>query len=271
MWKDKSEGCLKWITDLFDTRLMQYMRDAIESGYPFILENVENEIDPGLDPVIDKQIIMKGAKKKLMLGEDEIDWHDDFKLFCTSRMPNPSWSPELYAKCVVIDFTVTRTGLEEQLLGVVINQEKAELEETLNQLMTDINTNVARLKDLDEKLLDTLANCDKDRILEDKELVDMLSKVKSESKKVESTIKSAEENKIQINKQRKEYEEVARIGSVLYFVVIDLGLTNHMYNVSLKQFMKLFLKAIEISKVVKEKTEDEEEEEVDTSVRVQQI
>ena len=43
----------------------------------------------------------------------------------------------------------------------------------------------------------------------------MLSKVKSESKKVESTIKNAEENKIQINKQRKEYEEVARIGSVL--------------------------------------------------------
>lgn len=150
-----------------------------------------------------------------MLGEDEVDWHDDFKLFMTSRLTNPSWSPELYAKTVVIDFTVTRTGLEEQLLGVVINQEKAELEETLNNLMTEINQNVARLKDLDEKLLDTLANCDKDRILEDKELVDMLSKVKSESKKVETTIKNAEENKIQINKQRKEYEEVARIGSVL--------------------------------------------------------
>jgi len=129
---------------------------------------------------------------------------------------------------VVIDFTVTRTGLEEQLLGVVINEEKPELEELLNSLMVEINQNISRLKDLDEKLLDMLANCDKDRILEDKELVDMLSKVKSESKKVEHTIKSAEENKIQINKQRKEYEEVARIGSVLYFVVIDLGSTNHM-------------------------------------------
>jgi len=37
-------------------------------------------MDPGLDPITDKQIIMKGTKKKLMLGEDEIDWHDDFKL-----------------------------------------------------------------------------------------------------------------------------------------------------------------------------------------------
>jgi dynein heavy chain len=64
---------------------------------------------------------------------------------------------------------------------------------------------------------------------------------------------------------------VAVIGSVLYFVVIDLGNTNHMYNVSLKQFMKIFLKSIEISKVIKEKGEEEEEEEIDTSVRVQQI
>lgn len=54
-------------------------------------------------------------------------------------------------------------------------------------------------------------------------------------------------------------------------MIIDLGNTNHMYNVSLKQFMKLFLKSIEISKVVKERGEDEEEEEIDTSVRVQQI
>jgi len=58
---------------------------------------------------------------------------------------------------------------------------------------------------------------------------------------------------------------------VLYFVVIDLGNTNHMYNVSLKQFMKLFLKSIEISKVIREKIDDDDDEEIDTSVRVQQI
>jgi len=30
------------------------MTDAINSGFPFILENVENEIDPFLDPILDK-------------------------------------------------------------------------------------------------------------------------------------------------------------------------------------------------------------------------
>ena len=165
---------------------------------------MDNEIDPGLDTVVDKQIITKGTKKKLMLGEDEIDWHDDFKIFYTSRMTNPSWSHEMYARMVVIEFTVTRTGLEEQILVVMINQEKVELEETLNALMSEINQNVAWLKELDKNILETLAAADKENILEEKELVYMLSKVKSESKKVESTIKSAEENKIQVSKQRKE-------------------------------------------------------------------
>ena len=59
---------------------------------------------------------MKGTKKKLMLGEDEVDWHDDFKLFMTSRLTNPSWSPELYAKTVVIDFD----GLEDRLMRVPV-------------------------------------------------------------------------------------------------------------------------------------------------------
>jgi len=106
-------------------------------------------------------------------------------------------------------------GLEEQLLAVVINKEKAELEETLNNLMTEINTNQKKLKDLDEQLLNNLANCDKDRILEDKELVDTLSKVRNESKRVETAIQNSEVKQEQIKKERREYEEVARLGSIL--------------------------------------------------------
>mmetsp|Transcript_86953 Transcript_86953/g.188144 ORF Transcript_86953/g.188144 Transcript_86953/m.188144 type:complete len:196 (+) Transcript_86953:554-1141(+) len=162
-------------------------------------------------------------------------------------------------------------GLEEQLLAVVINKEKAELEETLNNLMNEINQNQRKLKELDEQLLNNLANCDKDRILEDKELVETLSKVRNESKRVETAIQNSEVKQEQIKKERREYEEVAKLGSILYFVIIDLSNTNWMYNTSLKQFMELFLKSIDSSKVERRKGDDEEEEEIDTSQRVQQI
>ena len=38
-----------------------------------------------------------------------------FKLFMTSKMPNPHYLPEVAIKTTIINFTVTMEGLEDQL------------------------------------------------------------------------------------------------------------------------------------------------------------
>ena len=42
-----------------------------------------------------------------------MDYDDKFRLYMTSRLANPHFSPELAAKATIIDFTVTLGGLEQ--------------------------------------------------------------------------------------------------------------------------------------------------------------
>jgi dynein heavy chain len=86
----------------------------LAEGYPVLIQSVENEVDPMLDPILEKQVVKKGRAFLLKLGDQDFDYDEKFQLYMTSRLANPLWSPELAAKTTIIDFTVTQSGLQQQ-------------------------------------------------------------------------------------------------------------------------------------------------------------
>ena len=76
-------------------------------GLPLLLESVGEEVDPILEPLLLKQVFKVAGQKQIKLGEDVIDYADDFRLYMTSRYANPHYLPELSIKVSVINFMIT--------------------------------------------------------------------------------------------------------------------------------------------------------------------
>ena len=207
---------------------------------------VEEEIDPVLTPVLEKQIVTKGKSKYITMGGKVCDYNDEFMLYLVTRLPNPHFTPEEQSRCTIVDFTVTQKGLEEQLLGRVIQKEQRSLEESLKNVLEDVNNNTKALLKLDQMLLERLSE-NTGNLLDDEELITVLADTKSKSTDVKEKLISAAEMRKNINEKREQYRPVATRGSVLYFSIVDMSKVNCMYQTSLDQFQVLFDKSMEIA------------------------
>merc|ERR1712194_20492 len=135
--------------------------------------------------------------------------------------------------------TVTQTGLEQQLLSVVLTKEQRQLEESLNTLNREVTQNKKDLKLLDDLLLKKLTSST-GNLLEDTELVEILNNTKTQSKEVKNKLIDAEVKTKEINEKREAYKPVAIRGAVLYFTMLEIAQVNWMYNSSLNQFLSLY-------------------------------
>lgn len=58
-----------------------------------------------------------------------MEYNSNFQLILQTKLANPHYKPEMQAQTTLINFTVTRDGLEDQLLAEVVKAERPDLEE----------------------------------------------------------------------------------------------------------------------------------------------
>ena len=119
------------MTSLKNNKFRDHLEFCMAEGKACIIIGIEDELDPLITPVLEKQVIVKAKSKYISLAGKMCDLSDDFRLYMVTRLANPHFSPEDQSRCTIVDFTVTQKGLEEQLLGRVIQKEQRSLEETL--------------------------------------------------------------------------------------------------------------------------------------------
>ncbi|XP_072807658.1 dynein axonemal heavy chain 6 isoform X2 [Vicugna pacos] len=234
------------IVKLTDSNFLRILENSIRLGLPVLLEELRETLDPALEPILLKQIFTSGGRLLIRLGDSDIDYDKHFRFYMTTKLPNPRYLPEVCIKVTIINFTVTKSGLEDQLLSDVVRLEKPELEEQRIKLIVRINTDKNQLKAIEEKILKMLFTSE-GNVLDNEELIDTLQDSKITSGAIKIRLKEAESTEQMINVAREKYRPVATQGSVMYFVIASLSEIDPMYQYSLKYFKQLFNTTIEAS------------------------
>ena len=145
---------------------------------------------------------------------------------------------------MIINYSVTIAGLEDQLLNEVVKVERADLAEQRAALVEEVSELSGMLKELEDTLLFELANST-GNILDNTDLIATLEKTKSQATKISEKLLEARATSNEIDATCSAYRPVAKRGSILFFVMSSLSTLNNMYELSLALYMVVFLQALE--------------------------
>lgn len=68
------------------------LNKAISNGSPVLVEDVDSATDPVLDSVLAKSVYNTPDGRRLIrFADKDIDYHKDFRLYLTTKLPNPAY------------------------------------------------------------------------------------------------------------------------------------------------------------------------------------
>ncbi|XP_060831781.1 dynein axonemal heavy chain 1-like [Bombus pascuorum] len=244
----------KWIRSMYkgngisvarmkDKELLRVVESCVRFGRACLVENVGQELEAGLDPILLRSLFEHGGQWCVKVGENIVPYNPDFRLFLTTRLSSPRYTPEVCVKILLVNFALTATGLEDQMLSLVAIQERPDLEQARNVLIESNAEMRKELQQIEDRILYRLSVSEGSAV-DDMDLILTLeaSKVKSEQIKVK--MKEAEITQVDIDTTRSLYIPVAVRARILFFCLSDLQFIDTMYQYSLEWFVDIFNNSI---------------------------
>jgi len=221
-----------------EARFSTALELAVRFGKTLVVQEVDS-VEGVLVPLLRRDLVRQGPRWVVQVGDKQIDFNDSFRLMLTTRNQAPTITPDTSALVTLVNFSVTRGGLEGQLLGLTIQHEQPELESHKSQLLQQEEELKVQLEQLEKKLLDELATST-GNILENLTLIESLEETKAKSTTISEALAKSTELQVSLDQQRDVYRAVAVRGSAVFFALVDLKRLNHMYQFSLPGFLALF-------------------------------
>lgn len=86
------------VVKMSDSDFVRTLENCVQFGTPVLLENVAEELDPILEPLLLKQTFKQGGATCIKLGDNVLEYSFDFRFYITTKLRNPHYLPETAVK-----------------------------------------------------------------------------------------------------------------------------------------------------------------------------
>jgi dynein heavy chain len=224
--------------------MLRELEQAVQFGKWLLIENCGAEIDPLLEPVVLKNITKAGGTLQIQLGDKALPYSDRFRLVLLTAVQNPVFAPEVCAKVSIVNFSITPSGLEEQMLAKIVNMENRQLEDQKSDIVTKNVEEKQRLLRLEDSILKTLSESKND-FLENSNLINQLASSKTQSTQIKAKVVESKALEASIDAVRERYRPLAKRVSLLFFCASSMLNVDAMYEFSLEWYKELFKTCVE--------------------------
>ena len=123
-WLKQKEGNNLLVGRMGQKDLLKNVLSAVSSGQLFLIENIGEIIDHNLFPIINRITIKRGVKNFLLINDEELEVHENFRLILHTKLSNPYFHASIQSCVAIINFSVTEDGLIDHLLVLTLKFER---------------------------------------------------------------------------------------------------------------------------------------------------
>ena len=242
-------------TSFLDNSFIKTLAGAIRFGTTLLVENVEN-IDPVLNPILNKEIQRTGGRSLVRIGTEEVDYSPKFNIILTTKNPAARLTPDICSRVTLVNFTVTPASLKSQSLSLILKTQNPEIEQQRINVLKLQGEQQVKLRDLEDQMLSKISAVE-GNILDDDKVVDGMEKMMNEGGQIEKQIENSATVMKRVQVAVGKFEPTAVLCRSLFVLLMSMRDLSFLYEFSPKAFMNILEKALERCEKYKNTEEDE--------------
>lgn len=224
-----------------DDRFTYSLELGVRFGKVLIIDDVTQNFTASLLSILSMKIHSRFNKKMLHIGNKLIDLHEDFRLILVTSSDIKHLGGEINANVTIVPFTLTSSGMTDQLLSKWISIKHPDTENKRIQLLQNEGKLMQEKLHLQDKLLEELSHAEGD-ILKNEKLLATLNQIKESSADIEKSLNDSHEVRIKLFDNYNEYKEICGQSATFYVGISKI------YELHPKSFTKIFLEVLEKQK-----------------------